>query len=169
MAHCLILHLELGFIALSRVPNDLNRKMEIAGDVSTWGGVRIPPSALFTEPSARLSRVDSSVGQLVSLSFRNILAPSISQTYSKPSSTSSQVSWTVLATLETYSSFPKSISWVYLSVLLMFLWPRILMTCRMSLVLAYSVVAFQCLKVWKVIWSSLGFWSFRARVFLWLS
>ena len=36
------------------------------------------------------------------------------------------------------------------------------MTCRISLVLAYSMVAFQWRNVWKWIWSSRGFWSLLA-------
>ena len=46
---------------------------------------------------------------------------------------------------------------MYFMVDLMSLCPRIDATCRMSLVLWYSVVPFQCRKVWKVILCSLGF------------
>ena len=45
--------------------------------------------------------------------------------------------------------------------------PRICLTCRMSLVRWYSIVAFQCLKVWKWIWSSLGFFSLFAIFLRW--
>ncbi len=36
----------------------------------------------------------------------------------------------------------------------------------MSFVLWYSIVAFQCLKVWRVIFKSLGLLSFTANFFL---
>ncbi len=46
---------------------------------------------------------------------------------------------------------------MYFMVDLMSLCPKIEATCRMSLVLWYSVVPFQCRKVWKVILCSLRF------------
>ena len=64
------------------------------------------------------------------------------------------------------SSPLKPISCVYFRMFMMFLCPSICMTWRMSLVLWYSMVAFQCLKVWKWIWSNLGFWSFRLKLAL---
>jgi hypothetical protein len=48
----------------------------------------------------------------------------------------------------------------------MFLWPRNCITYKMSLVLAYSIVAFQCRNVWKVIVFSRGLPSFWAMRFL---
>jgi len=47
--------------------------------------------------------------------------------------------------------------------------PSVCMTCRMSLVLWYSIVAFQWRNVWKWICGSLGFWSFLVRVALCLA
>ena len=47
--------------------------------------------------------------------------------------------------------------------------PSISIMCKMSLVLLYSVVAFQCRKVWNVIFLNLGFFSLvviRARYLL---
>ena len=44
----------------------------------------------------------------------------------------------------------------------MVLCPSMVFTCIMSLVLWYSVVAFQCLNVWKCICLSLGLFSFTA-------
>ena len=41
------------------------------------------------------------------------------------------------------------------------------MTCRMSFVLAYSIVAFQCLSVWKWIFSRRSFFSLLAILVLW--
>ena len=41
----------------------------------------------------------------------------------------------------------------------MLLCPNIILTCQVSFVLCCSVVAFQCLKVWKCIFSKLGFAS----------
>lgn len=58
---------------------------------------------------------------------------------------------------------------MYIMVLLMLLCPNICLTCMMSLVLWYSVVAFQCLNVWNVMCISLGLLSFSAIHFLWLS
>jgi len=43
--------------------------------------------------------------------------------------------------------------------------PSKFFTCTMSLVLWYSIVAFQCLKVWNVILCILGFCSFLLAVF----
>ena len=51
---------------------------------------------------------------------------------------------------------------MYFWVDLMSLCPKIDATCMMSLVLWYSVVPFQCLKVWKVILSNRGLPSFLA-------
>ena len=45
----------------------------------------------------------------------------------------------------------------------MFLCSNSLMTCRMSLTLWYSMVAFQCLNVWKLMLRMRGFWSLSAR------
>ena len=44
----------------------------------------------------------------------------------------------------------------------MFLCPMILITCCISLVIAYSIVAFQCRNVWKVIFLTLSFFSLAA-------
>ena len=44
----------------------------------------------------------------------------------------------------------------------MFLWPSSFMTCSMFLVLWYSMVAFQCLSVWKWILSRRSFFSLLA-------
>jgi len=50
----------------------------------------------------------------------------------------------------------------------MFLCPSSFMTCRISLVFAYSMVAFQCLKVWKWILRIRSFLSLFATLALWL-
>ena len=54
---------------------------------------------------------------------------------------------------------------MYIMVLLMFLCPSMFFTWMMSLVLWYSIVAFQCRKVWKDIFCILGFCSFWAVAF----
>ena len=53
---------------------------------------------------------------------------------------------------------------MYIIVFSMLRCPSMVLTCIMSLVLWYSIVAFQCLNVWKCICSSLGLFSFLAVV-----
>ena len=50
----------------------------------------------------------------------------------------------------------------------MFLWPNSLFTCRISLVLWYSIVAFQWRSVWNDISKILGLLSLWAILFLWI-
>ena len=83
-------------------------------------------------------------------------------TYSNPASISCEASLIVEAALQPYSSSLNATRCVYISVFSIFLCPSNLMTCKMSFVLAYSVVAFQCLKVCRWIWRSLGFPSLCA-------
>ena len=98
----------------------------------------------------------------------NSLVPSISVTYSNPASISAVASVTLLAVLHVHWSFSVRKSafsmLMYIMVLLMFLCPRRVFTWMMSLVLWYSIVAFQCRNVWNVILSILWFWSFFAVV-----
>jgi len=97
------------------------------------------------------------------LRFLKSLQSSTSVTYSNPASTSFLASSRFLATAELYSSLSKLINCVYSIVFWICLWPRSCFTYRISLVLWYSVVAFQWRSVWNVICSSLGFWSFKAN------
>ena len=98
--------------------------------------------------------------------FLNSLYPSISVMYSNPLSTSCLASFTFLAVLQFHSSVcSRNIAcsmFMYIMVLLMFLCPKTCFTCIMSLVLWYSIVPFQCRKVWKDIFCILGFCSFWA-------
>ena len=61
--------------------------------------------------------------------------------YSKPFSVRFVASFTLVAVLQWYSSFGRSKSWVYRSVCLRSLCPKSVLTCSMSLVLWYSIVA----------------------------
>jgi len=58
---------------------------------------------------------------------------------------------------------------MYIMVFWMFLCPRKFFTWMMSLVSWYSIVAFQCLNVWKDMLCILGFCSFWAVAFRWWS
>jgi len=100
------------------------------------------------------------------LRFRNSFVPSISVMYSNPASIRSAASLTLVATLHVHSS-----DWLvkvdcsmlmYVIVDSMLLCPSMVFTWIMSLVLWYSVVAFQCRKVWKCICFSLGLLSLVA-------
>ena len=87
-------------------------------------------------------------------------------TYSKPVSISC-VSWVMfVAALQFHSSvWLRNVACsmlMYIMVLSMLLCPSTVLTWITSLVLWYSIVAFQCRKVWKVIFFILGFWSFVA-------
>jgi len=79
---------------------------------------------------------------------------------------SCMISSLVVAALLVHSSLPcrKSADSMFMYVIVetMLLCPSMVFTWIMSLVLWYSVVAFQCLNVWKCICLSLGFWSFAA-------
>ena len=55
---------------------------------------------------------------------------------------------------------------MYIIVFLMFLCPSRFCTCMMSLVWWYSIVAFQCRRVWNVMFSIRGFCSFCEASFL---
>jgi len=87
-------------------------------------------------------------------------------TYSKPTSMSWHASVAFRATLLVHSSLPDRKSadsmFMYTSVDSMSLCPRSCFTCMMSCVRWYSMVPFQCLNVWKVIFISLGLFSFSA-------
>jgi len=117
----------------------------------------------------------------VYLRFLNSMSASgVVVTYSNPVSISAVASFTLLVALHVHSS-----DWVknsacsrfmYIIVEAMALCPKTFLTCSMSLVLWYSIVPFQCRKVCKRIWSSLGLFSFLAvrlrrasKVLLWLS
>jgi len=93
--------------------------------------------------------------------------------YWKPVSISCVASFASLAILHVKSSFSarnRACSmFMYIIVLLMFLCPKTCFTCIMSLVLWYSIVPFQCRKVWKDICCILGFWSFWLAVLRWWS
>jgi len=66
------------------------------------------------------------------------------------------------AILHIHSSSLKFIRWVYISVFSIRLCPSILLTCSMSFVLAYSIVALKCLRDLKFIINNLGFCSSSA-------
>jgi len=104
------------------------------------------------------------------LRLRNSFVPSISVMYSKPASMSCVASLMFVAVLHVHWSVCSRNSacsmLMYIIVLLMFLCPKKYLTCMMSLVLWYSIVAFQCRKVWKDIFSILGFCSFWLAIFL---
>ena len=55
---------------------------------------------------------------------------------------------------------------MYIIVFLIFRCPSMFCTCMISWVSWYSIVAFQCLSVWNVMFSILGFCSFCAASFL---
>ena len=86
--------------------------------------------------------------------------------YSKPVSISCVASVTLLAVLQVHSSvvvkYKACSMFMYIIVLSMSLCPKMVFTWIMSLVLWYSIVAFQCRKVWKWIFLSLGLLSLRA-------
>jgi len=78
---------------------------------------------------------------------------------------SSSKLWLILVIHSSVSAVYSDCSIVmYMSVFLLFLCPNMYCTCLMSLVLWYSIVAFQCLNVWKLIFVSLGFCSFSLTV-----
>ena len=91
-------------------------------------------------------------------------SPSISSALVKPDSISFIASSGVFATLQVNSSFCSRNSafsrLMYIMVDDMFLCPSMVFTCMMSLVLWYSVVPFQCLKVCGCICRSLGLLNF---------
>lgn len=98
--------------------------------------------------------------------FLNSLKLSMSVMYSNPASIRSVASLMLLAILHVHSS-----DWfvnvdcsmlMYVIVDSMLLCPSMVFTWIMSLVLWYSVVAFQCLNVWKCICLSLGLFSLVA-------
>ena len=84
--------------------------------------------------------------------------------YSNPTSSSLVDSCMFFETFIVHSSVDDSHKacsmCMYIIVLFMSRCPRTVLTCIMSLVLWYSIVAFQCLKVWKDILCSLGFTNF---------
>jgi len=102
------------------------------------------------------------------LRFLYSLVPSISSIFSNPASISCAISCIVLAVLHVNWSFcsrNRACSrLMYIIVLSMLLCPKTVLTWIMSLVLWYSVVPFQCRKVWKWICFSLGLLSFLAVV-----
>ena len=77
----------------------------------------------------------------------------------------------VLAILLVYSSVSaKNVAcsmFMYIIVHSIVLCPKTCFTCMMSLVLWYSIVPFQCLRVWKDILIILWFCSFSAVLILW--
>lgn len=87
--------------------------------------------------------------------------------YSKPASISSVSSFSLWATLHVKLSVVCShracSRFMYICVQDTSLCPSMVLTCIMSFVLWYSVVAFQCRKVWNVIFVSLGLLSLWAR------
>jgi len=91
-------------------------------------------------------------------------SPSISSALVNPASISFIASSDVLATLQVNSSFCSRNNafsrLMYIMVDAMFLCPNMVLTCMMSLLLWYSVVPFQCLKVCGCICRSLGLLSF---------
>ena len=126
-------------------------------------------SPVQTRPSAPQCCFGISPGYFHFLFLKNFIL-SKSQMYSNPTSTSPWISLGVFATLQVNSSsFLYSISFVYNSVFLMFLCPSNRITWSMSLVLWYSVVAFQCRRVWKVICGILGFPKLWVALFRYLS
>ena len=102
--------------------------------------------------------------------FLNVLSPSISVMYSNPVSIRFIASLVVLAVLHVYSSDSvrniDASMLIYFIVLLISLCPKIFFTLIMSLVLWYSIVAFQCLNVCSLIWFILGLESLSAVLFL---
>ena len=86
--------------------------------------------------------------------------------YSNPTSISVFASSVLAAVLHVHSSddvkYVADSMFMYTIVFLIDLCPSICMTWIMSLVLWYSVVAFQCRNVWKVIFFSLGLFSLVA-------
>ena len=97
--------------------------------------------------------------------FRNsISASGVVVTYSNPFSISCVASLVLAVALHIHSSevVRNSVDsmCMYIIVLFMSRCPKTVLTCIMSLVLWYSIVAFQCLKVWKDIFCSLGFANF---------
>jgi len=105
------------------------------------------------------------------LRFLNSFVPSISVTYWKPVSISAVASFMLVAPLHIHSSFSvRNIACsmlMYISVLVSDLCPKIFFTWYGSLVLWYSIVPFQCLNVWKLIFCILGLHSFCDAFFRW--
>ena len=105
--------------------------------------------------------------------FLNIFIPLYSVACVKPASISGMASSIVLAVLHVHSSVSlRNVAcsmFMYISVHLISLCPKTYLTCMMSLVLWYSIVPFQCLSVWKLIFRILGFCSFSTVLILWLS
>jgi len=105
------------------------------------------------------------------LRFLNSFPPSLYSpvTYSNPASMSWHACVVFWATLLVHWSVCSRNSdcsmLMYVMVDVIDLCPSIVFTWMMSLVLWYSIVAFQCLNVWKVILCILGFCSFWAAVF----
>jgi len=102
--------------------------------------------------------------------FLNSFVLSISVMYWKPASISCVASCIVVAVLHVHSSVSlRNVACsmlMYIIVLVMSLCPNICFTWIMSLVLWYSIVAFQCLNVWKDICLILGLFSlFAVRIF----
>ena len=105
-------------------------------------------------------------GVFVYLRFRYSLIPSWSVTYSNPASNSCVDSVMLWLTLTVHWSFCSRNSvcsrLMYIIVFSMLLCPSMCCMCMMSLVLWYSIVAFQCLNVWKCILFRRGLFSFLA-------
>ena len=103
------------------------------------------------------------------LRFLNIFIPLYSVACRKPCSISGSASSIVLATLQIKSSFSVRNSacsrLMYIIVHSIFLCPSVYFTCMMSLVLWYSIVPFQCLRVWNVIFLILSLLIFVAKSF----
>ena len=87
-------------------------------------------------------------------------------TYSNPFSMRFVASLLLAVALHVYSSFGRSKSWVYRSVVLRSLCPRSVLTYSKSLVLWYSIDALKCLKSYSRMVLKVGSCSFSANLFL---
>lgn len=100
------------------------------------------------------------------LRFLYMCIPSIVSARVKPVSISFMASSGVFAVLLVHSSesvrYSADSRLMYSIVLSMFLCPSTVLTWTMSLVLWYSIVPFQCRKVWKCMFLSLGLLSLSA-------